>query len=170
MSRELLILRHAKSDWGSGATTDFERPLNKRGKHDAPRLGRWLHQQGLIPDRVISSPARRAKQTVQRVCHELGIDPETIVWEPRIYEAELAALLGALATHAGEARRVLLVGHNPGLDHLLRHLVPDAPVNEDGKLLTTAALARVELPDDWQNLSQGSGVLRQMVRPRDLGH
>ena len=72
MSRELLILRHAKSAWDTSAATDFERPLAKRGRRDAPRVGRFLLDQGLIPDYVVSSPAERAKQTVIGVCEQLG--------------------------------------------------------------------------------------------------
>ena len=64
MPRELLILRHAKSAWDTNAPSDFERPLAKRGRRAAPRVGRWLEEQGLIPDHVVSSPAERAKQTV----------------------------------------------------------------------------------------------------------
>ena len=74
MSRELLVLRHAKSAWDTNAPSDFERPLAKRGRRAAPRVGRWLEEQGLIPDHVVSSPAERAKQTVIAVCQALGID------------------------------------------------------------------------------------------------
>lgn len=167
MARELLILRHAKSDWSTGASTDFERPLNKRGKHDAPCVGQWLREHDLIPDHILASPARRAKQTVLRVCPELGIDPHRIHWEAGIYEAAPGTLLKLLATCPAEARRVLLVGHNPGLDQLLLYLCPAAPLNSAGKLLTTAALARVALPDDWQVLDPGCGELLDLVRPRE---
>ena len=78
MSRELLILRHAKSAWDTPAETDFDRPLNGRGKRDAPRIGAWLMAQALLPDHVIASPARRARQTTRRVCKELGLDASKV--------------------------------------------------------------------------------------------
>lgn len=167
MARELLILRHAKSDWSTGASIDFERPLNQRGKHDAPQVGHWLREHDLIPDHILASPARRAKQTVLRVCPELGFDPHHIRWEASIYEAVPGTLLKLLADCPAGAQRVLLVGHNPGLDQLLLYLCPTAPLNPAGKLLTTAALARIALPDDWQTLDPDSGELLDLVRPRE---
>ena len=169
MARELLILRHAKSDWSTGASTDFERPLNKRGKHQAPRVGRWLRERELVPDHILASTARRVRQTVLRVCPELGFDPHRVHWEAAIYEAVPGTLLKLLADCPAAARRVLLVGHNPGLDQLLLYLCPAAPPNPAGKLLTTAALARIALPDDWQVLDPGSGELLDLVRPREQG-
>jgi phosphohistidine phosphatase SixA len=85
MSRELLILRHAKSAWNTDAASDFERPLAKRGKKAAPRVGRFLLQQGLVPDFVVSSPAMRARQTVIAVCGQMDINPDQISWDDRIY-------------------------------------------------------------------------------------
>lgn len=168
--RELLILRHAKSAWDSPAATDFERPLNGRGKRDAPRIGTWLLAQGLQPDHVVASPARRARQTVRRVCRALGRDPASVDWQPRIYLASLPTLLTVLADCPVAARRVLLVGHNPGLEELLEYLGgPGLPPAADGKRLPTATLARVALPNDWAALGPGSGRLLAWLQPRDLG-
>jgi phosphohistidine phosphatase len=169
MSRELFIMRHAKSAWNSDAPTDFERPLNKRGKQDASLIGAWLRSQGLMPDFVISSPAKRARKTTLKVCRELGIPKNQIRWQDDIYEASTSHLLEILASCPEKADPVLLVGHNPGLEALTLYLCgPDLPTNEDGKLLTTAALARVRLPTDWQALEPGVGQLLAIVRPRTL--
>jgi len=167
--RELLLLRHAKSDWDSGAATDFERPLARRGKRDAPRVGEWLYREGLVPARVLSSPAQRARQTALKVCKALDIKKKDICWEPDLYDASLAALLGVLARCPATARTVLLVGHNPGLEELLRHLTGgEHAAPADGKLLTTAALARLEMPDDWSHLEPGCAVLLTIMRPREV--
>ena len=169
MPRELLILRHAKSDWDAGAAADFDRPLTRRGKRDAPKIGAWLAREGLVPDTVISSPARRARQTAARVCKALAIDKAQIRWEATIYEATLAGLLAVLEGCPAEASRVLLVGHNPGLENLLLHLCGaglDLP--DDGKLLPTGSLAWLELPADWASLEAGSVQLISLIRPRDL--
>lgn len=169
MPRELLILRHAKSDWDSGAARDFDRPLARRGKKDAPRVGEWLYREGLVPDQVISSPAERARQTAVKVCKSMDFKKKKIRWDDEVYEAGVADLLGVLARCSREARTVLLVGHNPGLEDLVRYLAADeAEEPLDGKLLPTAALARLEMPDDWSALEVGCAQLVDVTRPRKL--
>jgi phosphohistidine phosphatase len=167
MSRELLILRHAKSDWNGDIANDFLRPLAKRGKKDAPRVGEWLYREGLVPDFIISSPAERARQTVIKVCKSLDYKKKQVVWDEDIYEAGLPGLLQVLARCPPAASTVLLVGHNPGLEELLSFLAgDDIALPEDGKLLPTAALARLEMPDDWQALEKGCAQMVSLTRPR----
>jgi phosphohistidine phosphatase len=169
MPRELLILRHAKSDWDSRAVSDFERPLARRGKHDAPKVGAWLYREGLVPDYVVSSPAERARQTAVRVCKGLDLDKKRILWDPDIYEADLATLLRVLGRCPAPVSTALLVGHNPGLESLVLHLAGDElEPHEDGKLLPTAALARLEMPDDWTRLEPGCALLISITRPKSL--
>ncbi|NCA69540.1 MAG: histidine phosphatase family protein [Sphingobacteriia bacterium] len=169
MPRELLILRHAKSDWDSGAASDFDRPLAKRGKSDAPKVGAWLYREGLVPDHVVSSPAKRARQTATKVCKCLDIKKTQIIWEPSIYEGTVTQLLETLARCPPEAVTVLLIGHNPGLEQLILHLVgEDLEIPEDGKILPTATVARLEMPDDWGALECGSAELVSLIRPRAL--
>ncbi|MGA7982533.1 MAG: histidine phosphatase family protein [Chromatiaceae bacterium] len=167
MSRELLILRHAKSDWNSDGSNDFQRPLAKRGKKDAPRVGEWLYREGLVPDFVISSPAERAKQTAVKVCKSLDFKKKQIVWDDAIYAADAPELLQVLARCPAAASTVLLVGHNPGLEDLVKFLAGDeVETPDDGKLLPTAATARLEMPDDWQALERGCAQLVSVTRPR----
>lgn len=169
MPRELLILRHAKSDWDSSAASDYDRPLSKRGKHDVPKVGAWLYREGLVPDLVVSSPAARARQTASKVCKCLDIKKGRIHWDRDIYEAAVQTLLAVLGRCPAEAATVLLIGHNPGLEELLMHLVgDDLEIPDDGKLLPTATVARLEMPDDWQTLPCGSAQLVSITRPRGL--
>ncbi len=169
MSRELLLMRHAKSDWDSSARDDFDRPLAKRGKRDAPRVGAWLYREGLVPDMILSSPAARARATVLKVCKRLDINKQEIQWEPRIYEAETSTLLELLGQCPPQSRTVLLVGHNPGLESLLRYLTDnDFDPPTDGKLLPTAAIARLEMPADWLPLQSGCASLISLTRPKHL--
>lgn len=169
MTRHLFLLRHGKSSWSSDAATDFERPLGKRGKRDAPLVGRWMKRQGLVPEYVISSPATRASATAVRACRELGIGKSAIASDRRIYAAGLDDLLAVLADCPHKAGRVLLVGHNPGLEYLVAYLWGDeTEVPEDGKLMPTAALAHLKLPDDWQGLESGSGRMVSITRPAAL--
>ncbi len=167
MPRELLILRHAKSDWNTDSPNDFARPLAKRGKKDAPQVGAWLYREGLIPDWVVSSPAKRAKETARQVCKSLEFKPKRIAWEPALYGADVPTLLKVLADCPSEAEIVLLIGHNPGLEELLRFLADEeVETPPDGKLLPTAALARLEMPKDWRNLEPGCAQLLHIHRPR----
>ena len=169
MPRELLILRHAKSDWDSSTPSDFDRPLTKRGKRDAPKVGIWLHREGLVPDHVVSSPAERARQTAVKVCKTLDIAKGRIAWEPDIYEANLDDLLGVLGRCPADATKVLIVGHNPGLETLVRHLCgEDLDPPADGKVMPTAALARLEMPEHWDHLERGCAQLVSITRPRAL--
>ena len=117
MTRELLILRHGKSDWGT-ADDDFHRPLTERGRHSARRMAIWMVEQKLMPDHVVASPAERALATARKACKTMGLSPKTIHKDPRVYEAGPDELLRVLADCPGTARRVMLVGHNPGLEDL----------------------------------------------------
>ncbi len=168
MTCELLLLRHAKSSWNDTGVTDFERPLSKRGRHDAARIGGWLRHQRLTPDHVISSPALRARQTALRVLPELSLEPGAISWDDAIYDASIKALLKVLANGPAAASRILLIGHNPGLEQLLLWLAPQIAIPADGKLLPTAAVAWLELSADWAALNPGCGRLRALQRPPDL--
>jgi len=168
MARELLILRHGKSDWAAG-TGDFARPLKNRGKRAAQRVGVWLWQQDLRPDVVISSPAMRAITTAEKCVKAMGMNARSIIQDSRIYEAWLDELLTVLADAPEDASRVMIVGHNPGLEDLLSFLSIDGlPMPDDGKLLPTAALAHLDMPEDWRDLEQGCAKIRNYIRPRNL--
>lgn len=164
-----MLLRHAKSDWEGDCSTDFARPLAKRGKADAPRVGSWLYREGLVPEYILSSPAERARQTTLKVCKALEIKTRDVCWDEAIYEAGVPELLDVLARCPAQAQLVLLVGHNPGLEELVRFLVGDdleEPAN--GKVLPTAAVARIEMPENWEKLEAGCGQLIGITRPKAL--
>ncbi|MGD2116809.1 MAG: NUDIX domain-containing protein [Chromatiales bacterium] len=168
MSRELLLLRHGKSDWDSHAD-DFHRPLKNRGKRGAQRMGVYLMQQNRIPDLIISSPAVRALTTAQKCGKVMGIGARHIQEDKRIYLADPYELLEVLADCPPQAKRVMLVGHNPGLELLLSFLAdgpPETPA--DGKLLPTATLARLGMPDDWRMLKESQARLTEIMRAADL--
>jgi phosphohistidine phosphatase len=168
-NRELLILRHAKSSWDSDAPTDFERPLAKRGKRDCPRVGAWLAERGLEPDVVVSSPARRARQTARRVLDAIGIPKDAVRYEECLYGAGVGTLLEVLAQIPGESRTSMIVGHNPGLEELVRFLGRGAvPGSDDGKVMPTATVAHFRMPDDWNGLGAGDGELVTIMRPKWL--
>jgi phosphohistidine phosphatase len=169
IGRQLIVLRHGKSDWAREGASDFDRPLAQRGRRAAKRMGKWLRAEGLVPDHVASSPAVRARQTASRVCRSAGLKEPAIRYYPEIYLADVAELLAVLAACPGEARRVMVVGHNPGLEELVAYLAAgDVTVPPGGKLLPTAAVALLEMPDDWQRLTMAAAHLVSITRPRDL--
>jgi phosphohistidine phosphatase len=168
MARQLLILRHGKSDWETVAT-DIDRPLKERGKRSARRIGLWLQQQRLVPDHIVTSPAKRARLTAESVCQSIGQSVDSIVQDSRIYEAGVSNLLDVLADCPDDAHCVLLVGHNPGLEILLSYLSGNTLTRSgNDKLLPTAALAQLEMPDRWNNLHNDSAQLITLIRPRSL--
>ncbi len=168
MTRELLILRHGKSDWDAG-TDDFNRPLTDRGKRGAQRIATWLMQHDLVPDYVISSPAERAVETARKTCKAMGLGGDDVHTDRAVYLATQQELLDVLARCPSDARRIMLVGHNPGLEDLLEYLSSTSiSIPEDGKLLPTAALARLEIPETWQDLAAQCAKLKDLVRPANL--
>lgn len=167
-TRRLFILRHGKSDWNTGKP-DFDRPLADRGRSGAQKVGAWMKDEELIPDQVISSPARRARETAESVCRALGLKERAISFDERIYGGSVAEMLASLAEHAGNARQVLLVGHNPGLEDLV-YFLTQGPLTQpdDGKLLPTAALAVLRPLNDWRSLGQGAAELLSITRPGEM--
>ena len=119
--KTLLVLRHAKSSWNDPALDDHERPLNKRGRRDAPRMGELVREYGLIPDVVISSDAVRARLTAEAVVEAARYVGE-ILLDPHLYLACPADILSLLRTVREKAETVMIVGHNPGLEELVEQL------------------------------------------------
>ncbi|QBQ56130.1 SixA phosphatase family protein [Nitrosococcus wardiae] len=171
MSRQLLILRHAKSAWDTGSPSDFERPLAKRGIREAPRVGYWMKAHDLHPGYVVSSPALRAKQTTCMVARELNIPENKIHWDERIYKADVPLLLRVISACPALVDTLLLVGHNPGLENLLVFLCGERIAKPaEGKHFPTAALAQLKLSGDWDCLEAEAqaGQLISLIRPKDI--
>lgn len=166
MSRELWLLRHGKSDRDI-ESSDFDRPLKKRGKRAAKTIGAWMRQQELIPDLILTSPAKRALSTAIRVCEELGVR-DAICQDNRLYASDVDSIKSVLSECPKESRRVLLVGHNPELEQLLVELVGSANLSYQNKLMPTAALARLAMPDDWTNLEAGGAKLLAIIYAKTL--
>ena len=162
--KTLLLLRHAKSSWKDSEVDDFDRPLNKRGKREAPRMGLLIREEDLLPDLVLSSSARRARKTAEHVIQSSGYRGETR-FTSDLYEASSWKLLECLRSVNDQHQRVLLVGHNPGLEALLESLVGAYTP------LSTGSLAHllVEI-DSWQQLTDESRAqLVALWQPRELG-
>ncbi|WP_132033807.1 SixA phosphatase family protein [Aquabacter spiritensis] len=168
--RRLILFRHAKSDWPEGIA-DQERPLAARGRQAAPRMGRYLADEGLRPDKVLVSPARRTRETWDLVGAEFPAPPDSVS-EPRIYEAPAARLLAVVREQAPEIQTLMLVGHNPGLEELADLLVQHGSTTARGAMdekFPTGAVAVIDLPiDAWSAVAPESGRLDRFVTPRIL--
>jgi phosphohistidine phosphatase len=150
--KTLLLLRHAKSSWKDDSLPDHDRPLNKRGQRDAPRVGSLMKKEGLLPDLILCSSAVRAKTTLDLVTEALGYNAE-IEYRDDLYAFEPGPYLNALAQVPESFDLVMIVGHNPALEQLL------VGITSEYLRLPTAALAEVELPiDDWSQISFGMGA------------
>lgn len=161
--KTLLILRHAKSSWKQPALDDHDRPLSPRGARDAPRMGALLRRRGLTPDLIVSSTAVRARTTADRVADRSGCGG-VVRLDRRLYLARPETIASVAGGLGGGAARLLVVGHNPGLEELVARLTGAA------EILPTAALAQVRLPiDAWSGLSTSTrGALVGLWRPREL--
>ncbi|MBT6275046.1 MAG: histidine phosphatase family protein [Chromatiales bacterium] len=167
--RQLLLLRHGKSDWPSGPIRDFDRELKPRGVEASRRMGKWIADEGLTPNVVVSSSAARAQATAKLTANAFGMSAESMVLEPRIYEASTNTLLEVLAMHGQEHRRLLLVGHNPGFSSLAQQLSKEPlDAGSRGNLFPTAALAIVDFTGEWSDLGRPAVSQVRVVRPREL--
>ena len=167
LSKELLILRHGKSDWGTD-DSDFDRPLKDRGKRGAQKIGNWLAEQNLPPDIIISSPAERALTTAEKACKSMGYDTSIIQVNEAVYNAGLSDLLQILSDVPESIKRVMLVGHNPGLEELLVYLAKEFSIPDDGKILPTATLAYFKIKQSWCCLKAEESLLQSVTRASDL--
>ena len=170
--RTLLLLRHAKSSWDDPSLDDFDRPLAPRGQGAAPRMAAYLKKKNLLPEFVLCSSACRAVQTWSLVSDALGGNPE-VKFLRSLYLAPPSRLIDIIRRVPGSATCVMLIAHNPGMEHLAAVLAgPDSKKKALEKLYTkypTAALAQLEFDtDNWKDIERGAGRLKRLVWPRDL--
>ena len=163
MSKQLIIVRHGKSDHGTYGITDFERPLNVRGNENAPEMAARLKNREILPDLLVSSPAKRALSTAKHFAAGFGISAAAIQEEQAIYEADSSTLLNAINRFDNKYNRIFLFGHNPGLTDLLNYLTDANLYN-----LPTAGIAVIDFPsNDWTLVSQYTGNLLLFDFPKN---
>ena len=170
LPRRLVLIRHAKATQGG---IDADRPLAERGVADAVAIGRWLAEQSLLPDRVVVSPARRASQTWQLACAELGAElgaaAEPVVDE-RVYDNTLGDLLRIVRESPPSVHTLALIGHNPSIAELASVLDDrhgeSAARQEFAQKYPTSGIAVFELGIEWELVDFGTGTLRQFAAPR----
>lgn len=148
--KTLTIVRHAKSSWKDTSLRDRDRPLNNRGKRDAPEMGRRIDEAGIRPSLVLSSPAVRAWKTARAVADAINYPREFLQKEDALYLASVDRILDVLVAQDNRFNNILIVGHNPGFTEFANFLVPGLTSN-----LPTAGVVCVEIDkEDWSLYEQ----------------
>lgn len=165
----LVLMRHAKSDWSGEDGDDFSRPLADRGLRDARQMGRWLLDSGYLPGRIMSSPSRRTRQTLELMAESTGLDlGARTEWLDELYHAS-AATLRQVLRRAPAAASVMMLGHNPGLEEFLALLLDDdRALGAHAKCFPTAAVYVLDVTGEWSALKAGCARLVAHQRPRML--
>lgn len=161
--KTLLLMRHAKSSWKHEELSDHERPLNKRGKKDAPLMGKLILEKELNPQLILSSSAVRARATVEAIVESVNYRGD-VEYLDEFYMAEPAVYLEKLKSLPGDLERVMIIGHNPGLEGLLQIM------SQRVESLPTSAIAYLVFPiQEWKELKEDSlGDLIEIWRPGDF--
>jgi phosphohistidine phosphatase len=151
--KRLTLIRHAKSSWKYPKLADSDRPLNKRGKHDAPMMGGRLAARKQFPDLIISSPAKRAILTAQAIAKELGYSPDKIREKKRVYLASVEELIGVINKIDDKYNHVMLFGHNPGFNELSLYLTGHKVEN-----IPTCGVFCIDFGiGSWKEVAMGKG-------------
>ena len=164
-TKKVLLMRHAKSSCSNPKLNDFDRPLNKRGERDAPRMGRYLKELTLTPDQIFSSPAERAKATALNVIKELELPESSIKWDKSLYFQGAGAYIEAVKKADDASDIVMTVGHNPMTEDVVYALSD----NTSNKAIKTATIACFEFEtNSWRDIQVSAKALKWIVGPKDL--
>ena len=164
--RHLTLIRHAKSAWDDPGLADFERPLNQRGQRDAPRVGRFLVQQGVSFDRMLCSTATRARQTLDGIRQSVEIDEGNIAYLDDLYLASPGMMKSVIAAHAANSRDVAIIAHNPGIETFAWELS-----NRRVERMPTCCVVRLSFSGDncsWQQLLHQHATLELYVLAKEI--
>jgi phosphohistidine phosphatase len=160
-------MRHAKSDWSGPQISDFERPINKRGTRNAMRIGEWMNENNHIPQKIISSPALRAKETIELVTEQISkFNLEDLTYEDELYLAGFTQLIEFINTYKDKVQSLMLVGHNPGIENLVNYLCDKSGDKET--IVTTANLFIFKFSSDSFNTAVDTIELVEAIKPREL--
>lgn len=164
--KTLVLVRHAKSSWQDLTLADFDRPLNERGKRDAPRMAKHLKSSGLVPQCILSSPATRAVKTARIFARHLLADASSVKLENKIYEASADQLLNIAQEMDDAVDTCMLVGHNPGLTDFANRLMNTRQLIEN--VPTTGVVLLGFDIQSWKALAEKSGSLIDFITPAGL--
>jgi phosphohistidine phosphatase len=163
--KTLYLMRHAKSSWSFDDLSDRERPLNDRGRDDAPRIGQALAKRQITPSLVVSSPAVRALSTAVLVAREVDYPHDKIRVEPCLYEADLDTVVAVIRELPDEANSALLTGHNPTFTDVVNYLSP-SPLS--GEMPTAGLMCLRFLVDNWAEISPANAEFYFYEYPKNV--
>ena len=163
--KRLTLVRHSKSDWSLPGQQDWDRALNKRGQRDAPEMARRLRARKLKPDAILSSPAVRALATATIMARELKVAPSIVRQDERLYLAGPADMLTVIRELGGDARHLMVFGHNPGITEFANRLSAGDRIDN---MPTSAVFTATFAIADWSELDWGSGQDAQFDYPKNL--
>ena len=150
MQRTFVMIRHAKSSWANPLQSDFERPLNERGEHDAPMMGERLKKLKVIPDLIIASTAKRAKQTAKKIAAAIGYDSEAIQWVDKLYHCIPTVFEEVMQEIDDSVKTIFIVAHNPGITSFINELSPTFSIDHMPTCGAVAARMDTEHWSDFQ--------------------
>jgi len=155
--KTLFIIRHAKSSWDASNVDDFERPLNDRGKRDAPRMGKRLKEKEIYADQLVSSPAKRAYSTAKKIAKVLKYPKDDIKTDRRLYHADEETILTVVKELNNSRKTVMIFGHNPGLTEFVNSLM-DGQQDIDN-IPTCGVVAFQFNAETWSEVDWGKGKM-----------
>jgi phosphohistidine phosphatase len=162
--KKLFVVRHAKSSWDNPSLDDIDRPLNKRGKRNAPEMGQRLAQRDVMPDLMLSSPAKRALSTAKRIAKEISYPKEKIVVDDRIYHGTNQEVIDVLREQENALTTIMIFGHNPGFTDLVNHLSDSSIYN-----IPTCGLAEIDFDIvSWEDIGKSKGQLIEFDYPKKI--
>jgi len=160
--KTIYLIRHAKSSWSDFDSLDFDRKLNRRGKHDAPLMGNMLKELDFTPDLILASPSKRTTLTGKLICKNINYSFDQIQFERNIYDASLADLIQLINNIPSQHETVALIGHNPGITFLSNYLTDDFISN-----IPTCGIVKIELEiEDWNEVIKGIGIKKYFIYPK----
>ncbi|MEX2580683.1 MAG: histidine phosphatase family protein [Verrucomicrobiales bacterium] len=163
--KQLLLIRHGKSSWDFPGTPDRDRPLNQRGRKDAPKMAAALGERGVVPGAIVSSSAARASSTASMIAEGVGFPAGRIVFDESVYLASPRTLLKVIQQLDESVDTALIFGHNPGMHDTVDLLTGDDVVEK----FPTLGVARLELDvDHWGEVDEGCGSLVELLTPKNL--
>lgn len=162
--KTLILVRHAKSSWKDTSLNDIQRPLNKRGKKDAPKMGEHMSKNGIKPEAIFSSPGLRALTTARLISVKIGIKPSDIIVKDDLYTFNHTDLLSAINSIKNRYKKVMIVGHNPAITDIVNYLSGSHIDN-----VPTCGVAVLKFKVDlWKKIDKGKASLKSFDYPKKL--
>lgn len=155
--KTVYLIRHAKSSWDDPDLSDLQRPLNERGKRDAPRMGQRLRKKDLRPDLVLSSPAKRTRSTAKRICKEIGFPKDNIRTDRRLYHADEEGILTVIREVKDKHDLIFIFGHNPGLTDFVNTIAQEDANQFIDNVPTCGVAAFTFDVDSWNDIKWKTG-------------